>query len=95
MRVTALVVDERPLPGRVLDVLLGDRAAFGPRGLDGELEDVQRVPGIAAGAQGDELDELGRHLGLELVRSTPHDDGQILPVQRLELVDLGGRATPS
>src|SRR3712207_7617707 len=45
--VAALVVDERPLARRVLDVLLGDRLSLGAGSLRGELEDVERVPAVA------------------------------------------------
>ena len=46
MGVAALVVDERPLAGRVLDVLLGDRPS--PAVAAADLEDVQRVARVAA-----------------------------------------------
>ena len=62
VRVAALVVDERPLAGGVLDVLLGEGLALGSGRVKRELEDVERVSRVAAGAAGDQLDELVRDL---------------------------------
>ena len=62
VRVAALVVDERALPRGVLDVLLGEGLALGSCCVKGELQDVERVPRVAAGAAGDQLDELIREV---------------------------------
>ena len=58
MGVAALVVDEGTLAGGVLDVLFAERRAFGAGGLSGQLEDVQGVPRVPAGAPRDQVDEL-------------------------------------
>jgi hypothetical protein len=58
VRVAALVVDERPLAGGILDVDLAEGLSLGQSRLRRELEDVQRVPGVAAGSARDQLDHL-------------------------------------
>jgi hypothetical protein len=56
--VAALVVGERPLARRVVDVTLLDVDALRTRRLDGQLEDVERVPRVAAGSLRDQLLDL-------------------------------------
>ena len=56
--VGALVVAERPLARRVVDVTLLEWDALGLGGLPGQLHRAQRRPRVAAGAAGDQLDEL-------------------------------------
>ena len=88
MLVGALVVAERALAGRVVDVTLLERDALGLSGLPGQLDGAQRRAGVAAGAAGDHLDEVGRNLGADRRRSTPDDLAQILVGERLQLDDL-------
>jgi len=88
VRVRALVVDERPLARRVLDVPLRELIALRLRGLPRELEHVERRAGVASGTRRDRPDELLRHLGPELGRPAPHELGEIILRERLQLDDL-------
>jgi len=56
--VPALVVDERPLAGGVLDLVGAQGAALCARGLRRELEDVERVSRVTTGAPRDAAEEL-------------------------------------
>ena len=88
VRVAALVVDERPLARRVVDVARLERRRLRLRGLRRQLEDVQRVARVAAGAPRDQLLDLGGHLGAERRRAAPHDLDKRLVRVGLELVHL-------
>jgi len=84
----ALVVQERPLRRRFLRVPRLEGRSFRLRGQPRELDDVQRVPRIAARELRDPFRDVFRNAGTELGRATPHDDEQLLVRQRLERVDL-------
>ena len=91
MGVAGLVVDERALARRVLDVALADRDPLGPSALYGQLEDVQRRARVAAGPLRDQRDELGRQLRVELGGAAPDDRLDVFEPERLELVELHAR----
>jgi hypothetical protein len=86
VRVARLVVVERPLPRRVLDMLLGDRATRCR--LRRELEDAERRARVAARPVRDELSQLVPELDAELRLAAPHDLGELLLGERPELVQL-------
>jgi hypothetical protein len=58
-------------------VLLGERETLGGGGRDGELEDLQRRPGIAACTRGEEQEDLGRCLGCKRCRPAFEDHDQL------------------
>ena len=76
MDVAALVVEERPLARRVLDVARR-RPAPGAAVCAGELEDPERAPRVAAGPRGDQLLDLGVELDAELAGAAPDDLAQL------------------
>ena len=88
MLVGALVVAERALPGGVVDVPLGERHSLRPRRLPGELDGRERGAGVAAGAAGDQRDDLLVERGLDRGGAAAHDLGELLLGERLELDDL-------
>ena len=63
-------------------------ASFGACGVDRQLEDVQRVARVAAGAARDHLGDVLRHLDLERSGAAADDVDQRLDRMGLELVDL-------
>src|SRR5439155_17366560 len=68
-----------------------ERSALGPGGVERELEDVERIPRVPSGASRDQLDELLRHLGFQLLGASPDDRRELLVRERDELVDLAAR----
>ncbi len=91
MRVAGLVVDERALARRVLDVPFAGGHALGLGGLHGQLEDPERGARVAARAMGDEPFCLLGERGAERLLAAPNDLEQLLLAERLELVELGAR----
>ncbi len=72
-------------------MLRAKATALGSGSLDSELDDVERIAGIAARAARDELDDLAVDLDVERFCAAPHDLRQLVSRQRLELVDLAPR----
>ena len=92
VRVAGLVVDERPLARRVLDVRLRERLARGLRGLRRELEDVQRGARVAAGARARSARRSSSGSSTPSAAAPRRDDRlEVLVRQRLELVQLHPR----
>ena len=89
MRVAGLVVDERRLARRVLDVLCGDRAVGGRRSRSSTMLSAVRASppercAISSTTSSDASPPTSRE-------PAPDDDGHLLRRQRLELVDLRAR----
>jgi hypothetical protein len=90
--VAPLVVEQRLALHRVLGVL--ERHARVPPPAGGrarELQRVQRRPGVAPGARGEELDDLVGQLdalALPGVDRAPQEDLEVAGLERVELVDL-------
>ena len=61
------------------------RLALGTRGVAGELQDLERAAGVPSGAIGDEDDELVGEVGLERRRPAPHDLGELVLAERVQL----------
>src|SRR5918992_507734 len=76
--IAALVVDERPFAGRILHVRLGERCPLGLGRAPRELEDVERVACVTAGAGRDQPDEIVGDLRLELGDASPDDQLELL-----------------
>ena len=89
--VAALVVGERPLARGVVDVTLLERAALGPRRLDRQLEDVERVARVAAGAGRDQLFDPGETSTSSASAPRRTTSRSVVDRVRLELVDLQPR----
>ena len=89
--IAALVVDERALRRSVFDVTRLEPRVFGARRLHRELENRERVAGIATGELGNERLDLRLDFDVELGRAAPDDQLQLVQVQRLELVELRAR----
>ena len=66
VRVGGLVVEERALACRIVNVCLRQRLAGGLRRLQGELDDVVDGARVAAGASGDEPEQVVGDLGAQL-----------------------------
>ena len=88
MGVGALVVDDRALARRVLDVMLPERRTLCGRRLPGQLEDVQGVARVTPGTGGDRGGQLRRHVCVEELGPAPHHGFEVLGRERLQLVDL-------
>ena len=91
VRVTALVVDERPFARSIVNVAMSQDLVPGHGCLGRELEDVEGVPGVAARTVRDQLDHLVGGLRPELLGPAAHDQGQLHVRQWLQLVDLRPR----
>ena len=89
--VAALVVADGLALHRVLGVGEGDLLAGAGRGVQRELERVQRRARVPARAPGDEVDHLVGGRPADLGQRPPQQPGDVVLRELVQLVDLGAR----